>query len=395
MRNNGRFAETFAARGFVDRQGAEPEMKKDEEKYMRRAIRLARKGEGWTNPNPLVGAVIVKNGEIIGEGFHHKYGEMHAEREALKNCMERGHNPAGATIYVTLEPCCHFGKQPPCSQAVAESGISRVVVGSRDPNPLVHGKGNEYLRRHGIEVAEDFLKEECDALNAIFFHYITTGRPYVALKYAMTLDGKIATATGGSKWISGEKSRIEVQKFRNRYAGILCGIGTVLKDNPMLNCRIKGGNSPVRIVCDSHLKIPLECNIVQSAKEIKTVVATLGSVEKTFAEKKLALEEKNVEVLAVSPDENGKISLEKLFSELGSRKIDSVLVEGGGEINFSVLEKNLADCIYAFIAPKIFGGTAKTPVSGKGILHPADAFTFNLKNIKHFDDDILLELTKN
>ena len=183
-------------------------MKKDEEKYMRRAIRLARKGEGWTNPNPLVGAVIVKNGEIIGEGFHHKYGEMHAEREALKNCMERGHNPAGATIYVTLEPCCHFGKQPPCSQAVAESGISRVVVGSRDPNPLVHGKGNEYLRRHGIEVAEDFLKEECDALNAIFFHYITTGKPYVAIKYAMTLDGKIATATGESKWISGEKSRI-------------------------------------------------------------------------------------------------------------------------------------------------------------------------------------------
>lgn len=369
-------------------------MKKDEEKYMRRAIRLARKGEGWTNPNPLVGAVIVKNGEIIGEGFHHKYGEMHAEREALKNCMERGHNPAGATIYVTLEPCCHFGKQPPCSQAVAESGISRVVVGSRDPNPLVHGKGNEYLRRHGIEVAEDFLKEECDALNAIFFHYITTGRPYVALKYAMTLDGKIATATGESKWISGEKSRIEVQKLRNRYAGILCGIGTVLKDNPMLNCRIKGGNSPVRIVCDSHLRIPLECNIVQSAKEIKTVVATLGSAEKSFAEKKLALEEKNVEVLAVFPDENGNISLEKLFSELGSRKIDSVLVEGGGEINFSVLEKNLADCIYAFIAPKIFGGTAKTPVSGKGILHPADAFTFNLKNIKHFDDDILLELTK-
>ena len=369
-------------------------MKKDEEKYMRRAIRLARKGEGWTNPNPLVGAVIVKNGEIIGEGFHHKYGEMHAEREALKNCMERGHNPAGATIYVTLEPCCHFGKQPPCSQAVVESGISRVVVGSRDPNPLVHGKGNEYLRRHGIEVAEDFLKEECDALNAIFFHYITTGRPYVALKYAMTLDGKIATAAGESKWISGEKSRIEVQKLRKRYAGILCGIGTVLKDNPMLNCRIKGGNSPVRIVCDSHLRIPLECNIVQSAKEIKTVVATLGSAEKSFAEKKLALEEKNVEVLAVSPDENGNISLEKLFSELGSRKIDSVLVEGGGEINFSVLEKKLADCIYAFIAPKIFGGTAKTPVSGKGILHPADAFTFNLKNIKHFDDDILLELTK-
>ena len=370
-------------------------MENSEEKYMRRAIQLARNGEGWTNPNPLVGAVIVKNGEIIGEGFHRRYGELHAERDALKNCQELGNDPKGATIYVTLEPCCHFGKQPPCTYALVESGISRVVVGSRDPNPLVHGKGNEYLRQHGVEVIEDFLKDECDALNAIFFHYITTNRPYIALKYAMTLDGKIATKTGYSKWISGEKSRAEVQRLRNRFAGILCGIGTVLKDNPMLNCLMKGGNNPVRIICDSHLKIPLECNIVQSAKEIKTIVAALDSNEKTFAEKKLLLEEKNVEVLIVPQDENGKINLEALFCELGKRKIDSVLVEGGGEINFSVLEKNLADCIYAFIAPKIFGGTAKTPVAGTGIAHPADAFTFKLKNIKHFDDDILLELTKN
>lgn len=370
-------------------------MEKSEKKYMRRAIHLARRGEGWTNPNPLVGAVIVKNGEIIGEGFHRKYGELHAERDALKNCQERGNNPAGATIYVTLEPCCHFGKQPPCTYAIVESGIAKVVVGSRDPNPLVHGKGNEYLRKHGVEVIEDFLKDECDALNAIFFHYITTNRPYIALKYAMTLDGKIATKTGESKWISGEKSRGEVQKLRNRYAGILCGIGTVLKDNPMLNCRIKSGNNPVRIICDSHLKIPLECNIVQTANKIKTIVAALDSKEKVFVEKKIALEEKNIEILVVPQDENGKIDLEKLFCELGKRKIDSVLVEGGGEVNFSVLEKNLADCIYAFVAPKIFGGTAKTPVAGEGIEHTADAFKFKLKNIKHFDDDILLELAKN
>ncbi len=370
-------------------------MENSEKKYMRRAIQLARNGEGWTNPNPLVGAVIVKNGEIIGEGFHHKYGEMHAERDALKNCQERGNNPAGATIFVTLEPCCHFGKQPPCTYALVESGILSVVVGSRDPNPLVHGKGNEYLRQHGVKVTEDFLKDECDALNEIFFHYITTNRPYIALKYAMTLDGKIATKTGESKWISEEKSRAEVQRLRNRYAGILCGIGTVLKDNPMLNCRMKDGNNPVRIICDSHLRISLECNIVQTAKEVKTIVATLNSKEKTFVEKKLLLEEKNVEVLSIPQDENGKINLEKLFCELGKRKIDSVLVEGGGEINFSVLEKNLADCIFAFIAPKIFGGTAKSPVGGAGIAHPADAFNFKIKNIKHFDDDILLELTKN
>ena len=369
-------------------------MEKIEKKFMRRAIHLARRGEGWTNPNPLVGAVIVKNGEIIGEGFHHKYGDLHAERDALKNCAERGNNTAGATIFVTLEPCCHFGKQPPCTYALVESGIAHVVVGSRDPNPLVHGKGNEYLRQHGVEVTEDFLKDECDALNPIFFHYITTGLPYVALKYAMTLDGKIATRTGESKWISGEKSRFFVQKLRNRYAGILCGIGTVLKDNPMLNCRCKGGNNPVRIICDSNLKIPLESKIVQSAKEIKTFVAALNCGEKSFEEKKLALEKENVEVLVVSSDENGRINLAELFAELGKRKIDSVLVEGGGEINFSVLEKNLADCIYAFVAPKIFGGNAKTPVAGLGVENPSQAFEFNLKKIQRFGGDILLTLEK-
>ncbi len=369
-------------------------MEKSEKKFMRRAIRLARRGEGWTNPNPLVGAVIVKNGEIIGEGFHHKYGDLHAERDALKNCAARGNNPAGATIYVTLEPCCHFGKQPPCTYALVESGIAHVVVGSRDPNPLVHGKGNGYLRQHGVEVTEDFLKDECDALNPIFFHYITTGRPYVALKYAMTLDGKIATRTGESKWISGEKSRAFVQKLRNRYAGILCGIGTVLKDNPMLNCRCKGGKNPVRIICDSHLKIPLESKIVQTADEIKTFVAALRCDEKSFEEKKLALEQKKVEVLAVSADKNGKISLEELFAELGKRKIDSILVEGGGEINFSVLEKNLADCIYAFVAPKIFGGNAKSPVAGLGVEKTSEAFEFKLEKIRRFGEDILLTLKK-
>ena len=177
------------------------------ENLMRRAIELAKLGEGKVNPNPLVGAVIVRDGKIIGEGYHHAWGELHAEREALKNCYQRGENPNGATIYVTLEPCCHFGKQPPCTYALIEAGIKQVVVGSRDPNPLVHGKGNDYLREHGIEVQEDFLRAECDALNHIFFHFITTRLPYVAVKYAMTLDGKIATKTGASQWITNEKSR--------------------------------------------------------------------------------------------------------------------------------------------------------------------------------------------
>lgn len=367
----------------------------EEKKYMRRAINLARGGEGFTNPNPLVGAVIVKNGKIIGEGFHHKYGDLHAERDALKNCKERGNDASGATIYVTLEPCCHFGKQPPCTYALVEHKIAKVVVGSRDPNPLVHGKGNAFLREHGIEVIEDFLKDECDALNSIFFHYITTEIPYVALKYAMTLDGKIATKTGESKWITGEKSRKYVHKLRNRYAAILCGIGTVLKDNPMLNCRISGGNNPLRIICDSNLKIPLDCKIVQTSHEIKTIVACLDCSSSDFIAKKSALENAGVEVLILNAEndvnENKHVNLRELLVELGKRKIDSVLVEGGAEINYSLLEKNLVQKIYAFIAPKIFGGNAKSPVSGIGITNPNEAFNFKLESTKTFDSDILLE----
>lgn len=366
----------------------------NEKKYMRRAIRLARGGEGFTNPNPLVGAVIVKNGKIIGEGFHHKYGDLHAERDALKNCKERGNDASGATIYVTLEPCCHFGKQPPCTYALVEHKIAKVVVGSRDPNPLVHGKGNLYLREHGIEVVEDFLKDECDALNSIFFHFITTETPYVALKYAMTLDGKIATKTGESKWITNEKSRKYVHKLRNRYAAILCGIGTVLKDNPMLNCRLPFGNNPVRIICDSHLKIPLNSKLVQTANEIKTIVACVNCSGPDFAEKKSALEKAGAEVLLMNADENKNVNLRELFVELGKRKIDSVLVEGGAEINYSLLEKNLVQKIYAFVAPKIFGGSAKSPVSGSGVEIPDQAFEFKLESTKTFGSDILLKFKK-
>ena len=289
-----------------------PETVSKESKYMLHAITLAKNGEGRTNPNPLVGAVIVKNNEIIGEGFHQKYGGLHAEREALKNCKENGNSAEGATLYVTLEPCCHFGKQPPCTQAIVEAGIRRVVVGSRDPNPLVHGKGNSFLREQGIEVTEDFLKDECDALNPIFFHYISTRTPYVALKYAMTADGKTASKTGKSKWITGEKSRLFVHQLRNRYSCILAGIGTVLSDNPLLTSRIPGGRNPVRIICDSKLRIPLDCNIVQTAKEIPTIIACCNENEK-----KSALEKSGCEVLCF-PGKNG-VNLKKLTETLGER----------------------------------------------------------------------------
>ena len=361
-----------------------PETVSKESEYMRHAIALAKNGEGRTNPNPLVGAVLVKNNEIIGEGFHQKYGGLHAEREALKNCEENGNSAEGATLYVTLEPCCHFGKQPPCTQAIVEAGIRRVVVGSRDPNPLVHGKGNSFLREQGIEVTEDFLKDECDALNPIFFHYISTRTPYVALKYAMTADGKTASKTGKSKWITGEKSRLFVHQLRNRYSCILAGIGTVLSDNPLLTSRIPGGRNPVRIICDSKLRIPLDCNIVKTAKEIPTIIACCQENEK-----KSALEKSGCEVLCF-PGKNG-VNLKKLTETLGERSLDSVLIEGGSEIHYSALEAGIVQHIYAFTAPKIFGGKAKTPVEGEGIDFPENCFQLELERIEKIGDDILAE----
>lgn len=213
--------------------------------YMKMALELAQKGMGFTAPNPMVGAVIVKNGRIIGQGYHRKYGELHAEREALAVCTEE---PKGASIYVTLEPCCHYGKQSPCVNAILEAGIRRVIIGSSDPNPLVAGKGIRILKDYGIEVTENILKEECDKLNEAFFYYIQNKKPYVVMKYAMTMDGKIAAYTGESKWVTGEAARIHVQKQRLKYTGIMVGVGTVLADDSILTCRLENSRNPVRII---------------------------------------------------------------------------------------------------------------------------------------------------
>ena len=374
-----------------------------DEIFMRRAIELAKMGLGRTNPNPLVGAVIVKEGAVIGEGYHHVYGDLHAERDAIKNCKEKGNDPAGATIYVTLEPCSHFGKQPPCIHAVKEAGISKVVIGSRDPNPLVNGKGTRWLRENGIEVIEDFLREECDSLNEIFFHYINTKTPFVALKYAMTMDGKIATKTGESKWISGEKSREHAHSLRNKYTCIMAGIGTVLADDPMLNCRIAGGRNPVRVICDSSLKIPLESNIVKTAKDIPTIVActriaTVDSKENadintcTRADKIAALQKAGIEVFTTDGD---KVDLKTLMTHLAEKKLDSVLIEGGGEINFSALNAGIVNKVYAYIAPQCFGGSAKSPVGGTGIEKICDSFKFKVTDTKMIDGDVLVEFAAN
>ena len=354
-----------------------------DQNYMLRAIQLAKQGEGWTNPNPMVGAVIVKNGRIIGKGYHKKCGELHAERNAIASLTE---SAEGATIYVTLEPCCHYGKTPPCTEAIIEQKIKRVVIGSRDPNPKVSGKGIKMLREAGIEVIEDFMREECDRLNPVFFHYITTKTPYVVMKYAMTLDGKIATKTGASKWITGEAARAEVQHMRHRYMGIMAGIGTVLADDPMLNVRVEGWKSPVRILCDSGLRIPLDGQIVKSAGKYRTIVAYADS-ENTEAKRK-RLHEMGVETICC-PDENNQVDLKKLMKYLGEEGIDSILLEGGGTLNDSALRAGIVQEVQAFIAPKLFGGmNSKTPVEGIGVRFPSEAVKLKCTDICQIGEDI-------
>ena len=354
-----------------------------DQEYMLRAIQLAKKGEGWTNPNPMVGAVIVKDGRIIGEGYHKKCGELHAERNAIASLTE---SAEGATIYVTLEPCCHYGKTPPCTEAIIEQKIKK---GSRDPNPKVAGKGAQILRESGITVVQDFMREECDRLNPVFFHYITTKTPYVVMKYAMTLDGKIATKTGASKWITGEPARQEVQHMRHRYMGIMAGIGTVLADDPMLNVRVEGWKSPVRIVCDSSLRIPLDSQIVRSAKEYRTIVAYAGREEnEEITEKIERLHAKGVDTVCC-PDEKGQIDLKKLMTYLGNEGIDSILLEGGGTLNDSALRAGIVKEVHCFIAPKLFGGkNSKTPVQGIGIGLPSEALKLKCTDICRIGEDI-------
>lgn len=360
----------------------------EKEEYMRRALELARKGEGHTSPNPMVGCVVVKDGRIISEGYHEKYGEFHAERNALTRCTE---DTTGADLYVTLEPCCHQGKTPPCTDIIIEKKIARVFVGSMDSNPLVAGKGVQILREHGIYVETGILEEECLKLNEVFYHYITTKTPFVVMKYAMTLDGKIACATGDSKWVTGEIARAQVHRMRGRYRGIMVGIGTVLADDPMLNCRVEGGVDPVRIICDSNLHIPLESQIVKTASEIETIVAC--SHESLEAEKKQEkirkLKEAGIQLIGTEGAHG--VNLVELMKKLGEQNIDSILLEGGGTLNASALEDGIVNKVYAYIAGKLIGGMdARSPVEGMGIDRMADAITLKDMEIERLGDDFCI-----
>ena len=350
--------------------------------YMKLALDLAAKGVGHTSPNPMVVCVVVKDGRIVAEGFHEEFGGYHAERNALSKCDE---DVSGADLYVTLEPCCHQGKTPPCTDIIIEKKIGRVFIGAMDPNPLVAGKGAQILRDHGIEVETGILEKECLELNEPFFQYISTGIPYVAMKYAMTMDGKICTYTGDAKWVTGEVARRHVHELRRRYSSIMVGIGTVLVDDPMLNCRIEDGVDPLRVICDSNLRIPLESRIVKTANEVPTLVAyAVGDEEK---EKKL----RDTGVDLVCVNDNGRVGFNMLLDELGKRKIDSVLIEGGGTFHGTVLKSGKVKRLYCYIAPKLIGGKeAKSPVEGDGFSLMKEAMEVMEPEIIKLGEDICI-----
>lgn len=360
------------------------EIREKEKAYMQRALELAEKGRGWTYPNPMVGAVIVKDGRIIGEGYHERCGQGHAEVNAFKNATEDVEN---AELYVTLEPCSHHGKTPPCADLIISKKIKRVVIAALDPNPLVSGRGVKKLEDAGIEVVSGLLAEESITLNEIFMKYIRKKEPFVLLKSAMTLDGKIATVSGESKWISNETSRAHGQKLRNQYMSILVGVQTVIEDDPQLTCRIEGGKNPIRIVADSSLRIPENAKILEDQESASTILAIAKASD---SEKKKRLEERGIRIIEFA-DEKGRVDLKKLFLQLGTEGIDSILIEGGGTLAGSVIQTGMVDRVITYIAPILVGGkNAKSPVAGEGVAELSQALKLEKLEVIPLDGDVAL-----
>jgi diaminohydroxyphosphoribosylaminopyrimidine deaminase/5-amino-6-(5-phosphoribosylamino)uracil reductase len=365
--------------------------------YMRRALRLARRGYGVTSPNPMVGAVLVKGSKIIGRGWHHRAGEPHAEVEALRDAQKRGHKVKGATLYVTLEPCCTRGRTPPCTEVLKAAGIKRVVVGATDPNPRHRGKGFRILRRAGIAVVHGVIAEECSRLNEAFNHWIVRRTPLVTVKAGMTLDGKIATASGESRWITGEKARAYGMELRQGSDAILVGINTVLADDPSLTFRkhetgVRGPRSGVRghalrrIVLDARGRTPSKARVVSDEYAALTTIVVSNLAPKRRA----AALAKRVRVL-VAPSSEGKIDLRWLLRKLGSESITSLLVEGGGEVNASFLLQGLAQRVAFFYAPKILGGRdSRRAVAGQGARTLAESLSLTDLEWRRLGPDWLL-----
>ena len=333
--------------------------------FMQRALKLARQAKGRTSPNPLVGAVIVKDGKVIGEGYHQKAGTPHAEVHALNAA---GENAKGATLYTTLEPCCHWGRTPPCTEALIRAGIAHVYIGEVDPNPNVAGKGIRQLEKAGIHVYVGVCKQEAEKLNEVHTKYIQTGLPFVILKVAMSLDGKIATATGESQWITSEASRQRGHKVRDAVDAILVGRGTVERDNPALTTRLENnrqGQDAIRIVMDSHARIPSDARIFNADSSAGVIVAVTPEAPTENVE---GLEKSGAEVITVPETHGNRVCFKSLMGILGKRDITSVLIEGGGEINASAIAAGIVDKVMCFVAPIIIGGqNAPGPVGGEGV----------------------------
>jgi diaminohydroxyphosphoribosylaminopyrimidine deaminase / 5-amino-6-(5-phosphoribosylamino)uracil reductase len=352
-------------------------------KMMRAALALARKGVGKTAPNPAVGCVIVRDGVVVGKGWHKKAGTPHAEVHALN---EAGELAAGADVYVTLEPCSHFGKTPPCARALVAAGVARVIVAMEDPNPLVSGRGIHILRSAGIEVIVGLLENEARELNLPFIKWIQTRRPFVILKSALTLDGKSATASGDSRWITGDKSRREVHRLRGVVDAIMVGVGTVIKDDPQLTCRISGGKDPIRIVVDSNLRIPLHAALFNAHSKAKTMIATCCPDSAKVA----AVAAHGAEVIACA-GRSGKVDLNHLFGQLGAMGIQSILLEGGSHLAGAALRAGLIDRLMIFIAPKLVAGVGMGLFAGQGVALMGDALRLEDVTVRRVGADILVQ----
>ncbi len=354
---------------------------------MLRALELAEKGRGRTSPNPMVGAVLVKNGIIVGEGFHPQVGQAHAEIYALDVAKEKAQ---GASLYVNLEPCSHYGRTPPCTQALIQARVAKVHIAMLDPNPMVNGQGKKQLEAAGIATHIGECEEEAQILNEVFTHWITHKTPYVYAKYAMSLDGKIATQTGDSRWITSAPARTYVHQIRNQVDAILVGIETVLADNPQLTTRLKQENisHPLRVILDSQGRIPLDAKILDKELPGETLLVT---TKKIPAQKRKSLEEKKISIEQVSSEE-GRIDLQKLLQKLGEREVTSLLVEGGSQVLGSFFEKGLVNKVMAFVAPIVIGGKgAPSPVGGKGPAFLREAWRLEKTQMECLGPDFLIQ----
>ncbi len=355
----------------------------NDETWMRRALHLAEKGRGRTSPNPMVGAVLVKDGQIVGEGYHDQAGGDHAEVIALRKAEI---NARGATLYLNLEPCTHFGRTPPCVPQIIEAGVRRVVIGMMDPNPLVNGKGSESLVQAGLNMTMGILEKECQKLNEAFSKYILKKEPFVILKVAATLDGKIATRDGNSKWISGEASRRYVHRLRDQVDGIIVGIGTILRDDPLLTARIKKGRNPYRIVLDSRLRIPERSKVVERSP-LKTIIIT---TERAPKERVKRLEERGIKIFVVDSKAE-RVNLKSCLSVLGDMEMVSLMVEGGSQVNGSFLDEKRIDKLILFISPKLIGDSQAPGIfGGKGAIDLTEAFSLRKINVRRIGGDILI-----